>query len=41
MPIAVYPGLFVKDASGKWQVKPTKRGVPRIDGLALETKTGL
>ena len=41
MPIAAYPGLYVKDASGKWQVKQTKRGVPRIDGVCLETKKGM
>ena len=38
MPIAVYPGLYVKDAAGKWTVKQTKRGVPRIDGISLETR---
>ena len=38
LPIAVYPGLYVKDGAGKWVVKPTKRGVPRIDGASLETK---
>ena len=41
MPIAAYPGLYVKDASGKWQVKQTKRGVPRIDEVCLETKKGM
>ena len=41
MPIAVYPGLYVKDASGKWQIKQTRRGVPRIDGVCLETKKGM
>ena len=39
MPIAAYPGLYVKDASGKWKVKNMKRGVPRIDGASLDTKT--
>ena len=39
MPIAVYPGLYVKEASGKWKVKKMKRGVPRIDGACLDTKT--
>lgn len=41
MPIAAYPGLFVKDASGKWKERETKRGVARIDGVALETKRDL
>ena len=38
MPIAAYPGLYVKEADGTWQVKQVKRGVPRIDGASLETK---
>ena len=41
MPIAVYPDLHIKDASGKWQLKRMKRGVPRIDGVSLETKKGM
>ena len=41
MPIAVYPGLYVRDASGKWQVKQTKRGVARIDEVSLVTKKGM
>ena len=41
MPIAAYPGLYIKDASGKWQVKQMKRGVPRIDEVVLETKKGM
>ena len=39
MPIAAYPGLCVKDASGKWQVRQLKRGVPRIDEASLVTET--
>ena len=38
MPIAVYPGLYVKDASGKWQMRQLKRGVPRIDDDSLVTR---
>ena len=41
MPIADYPNLYIKDAAGKWQVKQMKRGVPRIDGVCLETKSGM
>ena len=38
MPIAVYPDLYIKDASGKWQVRQMKRGVSRIDESCLATK---
>ena len=38
MPIAVYPGLYVKDSAGKWQVKQMRRGVPRIDDIGLKTE---
>ena len=38
MPIAVYPGLYVKDAAGQWQVKQMRRGVPRIDDIGLKTE---
>ena len=41
MPIAAYPGLYVKDPSGKWKIKQMKRGVPRIDDVGLETKKEL
>ena len=38
VPIAAYPGLYAKDAAGKWEIRQMKRGVPRIDGVSLETK---
>lgn len=42
LPVAPYPGLFVRDADGKWRVTETKRGIPRIDGSVRTTaKTGV
>ena len=41
LPVAPYPGLYVKDADGKWRVKETKRGVPRIDGAVRTTAKGM
>ena len=38
LPVAVYPGLYVQDASGDWTVKKIPRGVAQIDGRCLETK---
>ncbi|MBQ3289901.1 MAG: tannase/feruloyl esterase family alpha/beta hydrolase [Kiritimatiellae bacterium] len=38
MPIAAYPGLYVKDSAGKWNVRQVKRSVPLIDEMCLETK---
>ena len=37
MPVASYPGLFVKDASGRWSVRQTPRGVAPIGGHCLDT----
>ena len=37
LPIAAYPELFVKNAAGKWERIETRRGVARIDEVALET----
>ena len=31
LPVAPYPGLYVRDADGKWSVTDVKRGVPPID----------
>ena len=39
VPIPPYPGLAVQDSAGKWRVKELKRGVARIDGCCLETRT--
>ena len=38
MPIAAYPDVYVKDASGRWQVKQSRRGVRRIDETCLTSK---
>jgi len=38
MPIAPYPSLYVKEASGKWTLKETPRGVAPIGAHCLETK---
>ena len=38
MPVAPYPHLYVKDASGKWTVTETTRGVAQIGARCLETK---
>ncbi len=38
MPVAAYPGLFVKDASGKWMERTVSRGVANIDGRCLATE---
>lgn len=38
MPVAAYPGLMVKDSSGRWIVRQTARGVASIDGRCLDTK---
>ena len=37
MPVAPYPGLFVKDSSGRWSVRMTERGVTPISDVCLET----
>ena len=37
MPVAPYPGLFVKDASGRWSVRQAERGVMPISDICLET----
>ena len=37
LPVAPYPGLYVKDADGKWSVKEAKRGVPPVDGSVRTT----
>ena len=38
MPVAAYPGLFVKDASGKWIERTTPRSAPKICERCLETR---
>lgn len=37
LPVAAYPGLFVKNAADKWERIETRRRVTRIDDLALVT----
>ena len=37
LPVAPYPGLYVKDADGSWRVRDVKRGVARIDASARKT----
>ena len=37
LPVAPYPGLYVKDVDGKWRVTEAKRGVPRINGAVRTT----
>lgn len=38
MPVAAYPGLFVKEASGKWVERMVRRGVAQIDERCLATE---
>ena len=37
MPVAAYPGLFAKDASGKWVERTMPRSEPLIDERCLAT----
>ena len=37
LPVAPYPGLYVKDADGKWSVKEAKRGILPVDGSVRTT----
>ena len=38
MPVAAYPGLFVKDACGRWVEQAMPRGEPQIGEKCLETR---
>ena len=37
LPVAPYPGLYVREADGKWRVKEAKRGIARIDASVRAT----
>ena len=37
LPVAPYPGLYVRETDGKWRVKEAKRGIPRIDASVRAT----
>ena len=39
LPVAPYPGLYIREADGKWRVTESKRGVPRIDASVRATAT--
>lgn len=39
MPIAAYPGVYVKDGAGKWRIEQSSRRVRRLDETCLTTKT--
>jgi len=41
LPVAPYPGLYVKDADGKWRIKEVKRGISRVDSSVRTTATGV
>ena len=40
LPVAPYPGLYVRYVDGKWTVKEAKRGVPRLDASVRATAKG-
>ena len=40
LPVAPYPGLYVRNVDGKWTVKEAKRGVPRLDASVRATAKG-